>query len=62
MLAGPIFLLVVQVLAFVARRAVADRLGFREGVHREDVIVNGRFRDTVIYAILEDDWRSSERP
>ena len=29
--------------------AVAERLGFRrEGVHREDVIVDGAFRDTVI--------------
>ena len=43
--------------------AVAERLGFRrEGVHREDTIVNGQFRDTVIYAVLEDGWRPSERP
>jgi ribosomal-protein-serine acetyltransferase len=42
--------------------AVAERLGFRrEGVHREDVIMNGRFRDTVIYAVLEDGW-PGERP
>ena len=37
--------------------AVADRLGFRrEGVHREDMLMDGRFRDTVIYAVLEDEW------
>ncbi|MBA3737427.1 MAG: GNAT family N-acetyltransferase [Actinobacteria bacterium] len=40
--------------------AVAERLGFeREGVHRQDTLVDGRFRDTVIYAILEQDWPGS---
>lgn len=43
--------------------AVAERLGFRrEGVHREDMLMNGRFRDTVIYAALEDDWPPSDGP
>jgi ribosomal-protein-serine acetyltransferase len=42
--------------------AVAERLGFRrEGVHREDQLVNGRFRDTVIYAVLESDWPPADR-
>ncbi|MGH2680754.1 MAG: GNAT family N-acetyltransferase [Actinomycetota bacterium] len=42
--------------------AVAERLGFsREGVHREDTIVDGRFRDTAIYAILEHEWPPSGR-
>ena len=39
-------------------RAVAERLGFRlEGVHRGDTQKrDGRFRDTVFYAILEHEW------
>jgi ribosomal-protein-serine acetyltransferase len=38
-------------------RAVAERLGFHlEGVHRGDSRRGDRFRDTVIYAILEDEW------
>jgi ribosomal-protein-serine acetyltransferase len=37
--------------------AVAERLGFRlEGVRREDTLTDGRFHDTAIYAILEDEW------
>jgi ribosomal-protein-serine acetyltransferase len=37
--------------------AVAERLGFRqEGVRREDTLTDGRFRDTAIYAILENEW------
>jgi ribosomal-protein-serine acetyltransferase len=40
-------------------RAVAERLGFHlEGVHRGDSRRGDRFRDTVIYAILEDEWAS----
>ncbi len=40
--------------------AVAERLGFsREGIRREDTYTDGRFRDTAIYAILEDEWRTS---
>ena len=37
--------------------AVADRLGFRrEGVRRESTLVDGRFQDTVLYAVLEHEW------
>lgn len=40
--------------------AVAERLGFRlEGVHRGETFTDGRFRDTAIYSILEDEWPSS---
>ena len=42
--------------------AVAERLGFRlEGIHREDMFRDGRFRDTAIYAMLEDDWPLTDR-
>jgi ribosomal-protein-serine acetyltransferase len=42
--------------------AVAERLGFRrEGVRREDTLMDGRFRDTAIYAILEDEWSPATR-
>jgi ribosomal-protein-serine acetyltransferase len=42
-------------------RAVAERLGFHlEGIHRGDSLRGDRFRDTVIYAILEDEWRTTE--
>ncbi len=42
--------------------AVAERLRFRrEGVHREDMLLHGRFRDTVIYAVLEDEWPTDDR-
>jgi ribosomal-protein-serine acetyltransferase len=41
--------------------AVAERLGFRrEGVRREDTLVDGRFRDTAIYAVLEHEWPPEE--
>jgi ribosomal-protein-serine acetyltransferase len=37
--------------------AVAERLGFRrEGVRRQDRFLDGLFRDTAIYAILEEEW------
>ena len=37
--------------------AVAERLGFRlEGIHRDDSLRDGRYRDTAVYAILEDEW------
>jgi ribosomal-protein-serine acetyltransferase len=39
--------------------AVAERLGFAlEGIHRGDEVRDGRFRDTAIYAILEEGWLS----
>jgi ribosomal-protein-serine acetyltransferase len=43
--------------------AVAERLGFRlEGIRREDTLVDGVFRDTAIYAVLEHEWRGTGGP
>jgi ribosomal-protein-serine acetyltransferase len=43
----------------VRSRAVADRLGMRqEGVLRDGVRTPEGFKDLVIYAILEDEWRA----
>jgi ribosomal-protein-serine acetyltransferase len=43
-------------------RAVAERLGFRlEGIRREDTYTDGRFRDTALYAALEDEWPADGR-
>jgi ribosomal-protein-serine acetyltransferase len=40
--------------------AVAERLGFRrEGVRREDTVIDGVFHDTAIYAVLESEWPPS---
>ena len=42
--------------------AVAERLGFRlEGIRREDTYTDGRFRDTALYAVLEDEWPADGR-
>jgi ribosomal-protein-serine acetyltransferase len=42
--------------------AVAERLGLRlEGIRREDTYTDGRFRDTAIYALLEDEWLAENR-
>ena len=42
--------------------AVAERLGFRlEGIRREDTYTDGRFRDTALYAVLEDEWPADDR-
>lgn len=42
--------------------AVAERLGFRlEGLRREDTYTDGRFRDTALYAVLEDEWPGDGR-
>jgi ribosomal-protein-serine acetyltransferase len=39
--------------------AVAERLGFQlEGVHRGESLRDGRFHDSAVYAILEDEWPS----
>ena len=39
--------------------AIPERLGFKpEGVFREDTFFGGKFRDSVIYGMLEDEWRS----
>ena len=41
-----------------ASRAVAERLGFQpEGTARQDMILNGRCVDLVIYAVLACEWR-----
>jgi ribosomal-protein-serine acetyltransferase len=40
-------------------RAVPERLGFvREAILRDDSYLAGRFRDKVIYGMLEDEWRA----
>jgi ribosomal-protein-serine acetyltransferase len=42
--------------------AVAERLGFRlEGIRREDTYTDGRFRDTALYAVLEEEWPTEGR-
>ncbi|WP_440771872.1 GNAT family N-acetyltransferase [Natronorubrum sp. DTA28] len=40
-------------------RRLLESVGFtREGVHRDDVFVDGAFQDTYWYGLLEDEWRS----
>ena len=42
----------------VSSRAIAGRLGFRlEGTARQDMLLNGRYVDLVIYAVLASEWR-----
>ncbi|SDK47037.1 GNAT family N-acetyltransferase [Natronorubrum texcoconense] len=42
-----------------ASRRLLESVGFtREGVHRDDVFVDGAFQDTYWYGLLEDEWRS----
>ena len=42
----------------VSSRAIAERLGFRlEGTARQDMLLNGRYVDLVIYAMLACEWR-----
>jgi RimJ/RimL family protein N-acetyltransferase len=42
--------------------AVAERLGLRlEGIRREDTYTDGRFRDTALYSVLEDEWPADDR-
>ena len=39
-------------------RAVPERLGFKlEGVHRQVELVQGRFGDWAVYAMLKDEWK-----
>jgi ribosomal-protein-serine acetyltransferase len=41
-------------------RAIPERLGFRqEGTLREAQLVDGRYLDSVIYAVLAADWDAS---
>ncbi len=45
--------------ANVRSLGIPERLGFREeGRFREDMFLTGRFRDTIVYGLLEDEWRS----
>jgi RimJ/RimL family protein N-acetyltransferase len=45
----------------VASRAVAARLGFRREAHfRESSFFKGEWIDTVVYATLRHEWRTSE--
>ena len=40
-------------------RVLLERLGFqREGHMRDHVFTNGAWRDSLLYALLEDEWRS----
>jgi RimJ/RimL family protein N-acetyltransferase len=40
-------------------RALLDRLGFQyEGCMRDHVFTNGAWRDSLLYALLENEWRS----
>ncbi len=42
----------------LASRAIAERLGFElEGTARQDMLLNGRYVDLVIYAVLACEWR-----
>ena len=39
-------------------RAVPERLGFKlEGIHRQVELVQGRFGDWAVYAMLKDEWK-----
>lgn len=43
-----------------ASQAVLKRLGFRyEGRVRHHVFTNGGWRDSLLYAVLEDEWRAA---
>ena len=40
-------------------RRLLESVGFtREGVHRDRIFVDGDYRDTYWYGLLEDEWRS----
>jgi ribosomal-protein-serine acetyltransferase len=42
-------------------RAVPERLGFRlEGTLHQAELIDGRYLDCVVYAMLEADWRAAE--
>jgi RimJ/RimL family protein N-acetyltransferase len=47
----------------VASRRVLERIGMRhEARFRENEFVKGEWTDEVIYAVLEDEWRSRREP
>ncbi|MER2063452.1 MAG: GNAT family protein [Alkalibacterium sp.] len=42
-------------------RRIPDRLGFeKEGVRRDDELIDGTYVTMVIYGILEDEWRAGK--
>jgi ribosomal-protein-serine acetyltransferase len=42
-------------------RAIPERLGFREeGILRQAELVDGSYLDTVVYAMLKEDWLAPE--
>jgi ribosomal-protein-serine acetyltransferase len=45
-----------------ASRAIPERLGFRqEAILRQAELVEGRYLDTALYAMLAEDWRLTRR-
>ena len=42
-----------------ASRRLLESVGFtEEGVHRDEVFIDGEYQDTYWYGLLEDEWRS----
>jgi ribosomal-protein-alanine N-acetyltransferase len=45
-----------------ASARIWEKLGFDlEGTHRDEVYIDGRYRDVRYYAVLEDEWREREK-
>ncbi|SEH17171.1 Protein N-acetyltransferase, RimJ/RimL family [Natronorubrum sediminis] len=51
-----------RVFAFnEASKRLLESVGFtKEGVHRDEVFVDGEYHDTYWYGLLEDEWRSRD--
>jgi RimJ/RimL family protein N-acetyltransferase len=46
-----------------ASERVAEKLGFaREGILREELLIQGRWVDHTMYSLLEHEWRAAGRP
>jgi [ribosomal protein S5]-alanine N-acetyltransferase len=46
----------------VGSRALLEKLGFaREGQLRDHVFTNGAWRDSILYSIMDREWRSTSR-
>ena len=44
-------------------RAIPERLGFREEARlRETELVGGRYLDSIVYGLLEEEWRVGDAP